>query len=51
MAEFCKECFLDKICAPSDKMDESRLIMSEELDFCEGCGNVDFVVVYATPHK
>jgi hypothetical protein len=37
MAEFCKECFKKKIITPSDNITDDRLVMSEELDFCEGC--------------
>lgn len=37
MAEFCKECFKEKIAVPSDGITDDMLVMSEELDFCEGC--------------
>jgi hypothetical protein len=37
MAEFCKECFKKKIAIPSDNITDDMLVMSEQLDFCEGC--------------
>lgn len=43
MAEFCKECFLKFIWhTPSDG---TQIILSEEPDLCEGCGEIKPVVV------
>ena len=45
MAEFCKECFKKKIIVPSDNITDDMLVMSEELDFCEGCAEWKSVVI------
>ena len=45
MAEFCKECFMEKIAIPSDGTTEDMLIMSVEPDFCEGCGKIKPFVI------
>lgn len=37
MAEFCKECFLNK--------ENEQIVMSEDDDLCEGCGEFKPVVV------
>jgi hypothetical protein len=37
MAEFCKECFKEKIAVPADNITDDILVMSEDDDFCEGC--------------
>ena len=37
MAEFCKECFKEFIAVPSDNITDDMLVMSEGLDWCEGC--------------
>ena len=42
MAEFCKECFIKHL--KPTKEEEEHIILSEEVDFCEGCGNYDYVV-------
>ena len=41
MAEFCRECFYRMIGNRDD-----RLVMSEESDLCEGCGEIKPVVLY-----
>lgn len=45
MAEFCKKCFKEKIAVPSDNITDDMIIMSEEDDFCEGCGEIKPVVI------
>ncbi len=45
MAEFCKECFMKKIAVPSDNITDDRLVMTEESEFCEGCGEIKPVVI------
>ena len=45
MAEFCKECFKRVIAVPSDGITDDMLVMSEEVDFCEGCGEWKPVVI------
>jgi hypothetical protein len=47
MAEFCKECFKRSVAVPSDGITDDMLVMSEELDFCEGCGEFKSVVLEA----
>ncbi len=42
MAEFCKDCFL-KMCDVDLK--KKKIIVSEDLDFCENCGEWKHVVV------
>lgn len=44
MAEFCKECFL-RIEGNSEWVKDKEIIMSEDLDLCEGCGKFKQVVV------
>ena len=45
MAEFCKECFIKNIAVPLDNTTDEMLIMSEEVEFCEGCGEIKPIVV------
>lgn len=45
MAEFCEECFKAKIAIPSDNITDDMLVMSDEPEFCEGCGEIKPVVV------
>ncbi len=42
MAEFCLDCW-NKINETNDE--ESKFVMSKELDFCEGCGEWKYVIV------
>ena len=42
MAEFCLQCW-NKMYKTND--DESKFILSKELDFCEGCGEWKHVIV------
>ena len=42
MAEFCLKCW-NKINRTND--DERDLVMSKDLDFCEGCGEWKHVVI------
>ena len=44
MAEFCRKCFIETF-RPS-KEEEQKIIMSEESDLCEGCGEVKPFVLY-----
>ena len=46
MAEFCKECF--KRCIEPGALDE-HMVISEELDLCEGCGAMKPVVLEYVP--
>ena len=46
MAEFCKECFKRNIAVPSDGITDDMLVVSEDVDFCEGCGEWKPVVLY-----
>lgn len=52
MAEFCKKCFVEKILNTSEQMDyykgKLKIIMFEDSDFCEGCGEIAQVVNYVT---
>lgn len=41
MAEFCRKCYIE-ICGGSE---DDPLVMSDELDLCEGCGEWKQVVV------
>lgn len=45
MAEFCKKCFKEKLTVPSDNISDDMLVMSEENDYCEGCGKFGLVVI------
>lgn len=38
MAEFCRKCFIDTW--KPNKYDIDHIIMSEDWDICEGCGNI-----------
>ena len=49
MAEFCRECFI-KYLLP-DPMDIPYLVMSQDKDFCEGCGKVVPVVLYVDTER
>ena len=50
MAEFCKECFINNILNSSDKEKYDngylRIVMFNEPDLCEGCGEILPVVNY-----
>ena len=43
IAEFCKHCFLTQL---NPNENEDNLVMTEDLDLCEGCGNITNVVLY-----
>lgn len=45
MAEFCKECFKECVCIPSDGITDDMLMMSAAWDICEGCGEYKPMVV------
>ncbi len=45
MAEFCKECFKEKIAVPSDNITDDMLMLSAAWDICEGCGEYRPMVV------
>lgn len=42
MAEFCLKCWNEM---NETKDDESKFVLSKELDFCEGCGEWKHVIV------
>lgn len=48
MAEFCKECFKNKILTAKEReeISDDQIIMFPVKDFCEGCGKFTFVVDY-----
>lgn len=51
MAEFCKRCFKERI-APYELVE--NLVLSDDVDFCEGCGEFKQIVVCIkkiTPNK
>lgn len=43
MAEFCKDCV--KECVGLSDKELKRIVLSKDLDFCEGCGQWKPVVV------
>lgn len=49
MAEFCKECFVRELMLEQDKRDyklgKLKLEMSEDCDYCEGCGKLKRYVI------
>lgn len=45
MADFCKDCFIKKMITPSDNITEEMLVMSDNLDFCEGCCEIKPIVI------
>lgn len=49
MAEFCKECFIDLLCPSEDEI--NRIILSDDEDLCEGCGQYKKVVSYIRAKK
>ena len=48
MAEFCKECF--KRCIEPGALDE-HIVVSNDEDFCEGCGEFKQVVIEYNPEE
>lgn len=42
MAEFCKDCFKELL---FNDYEDSQLILSEDLDICEGCADFKQVVI------
>ena len=46
MAEFCKECFKNKILTVKEReeISDNQIIMFPVKDFCEGCGKFKYVV-------
>lgn len=48
MAEFCRECFVEKLLPPQEEID--HIVMSEENSFCEGCGAYGEVVYAVSTH-
>ena len=42
MAEFCKNCFKEKI---DPSVEDANIILSQEAELCEGCGEVKPIVV------
>ena len=45
MAEFCKECFKNMITMSSDNIKDKDIVMSKDLDLCEGCATMKQVVI------
>ena len=49
MAEFCKECYVKELMLERDKRDYKsgrlNLEMSEDCDYCEGCGKLKRYVI------
>lgn len=47
MAEFCKECFKNKILTLQERKEivDEQIVMSSEKDFCESCGAYKRVVI------
>lgn len=49
MAEFCRECFVNKLLSSEEqqryKEGRLKIVLSKELDLCEGCGDIKQVVV------
>ena len=50
MAEFCKKCFIEKLLTSYERRDyddgKLSIVMYEDEDFCEGCGQIAPVVNY-----
>lgn len=46
MAEFCKECFKNKILTVKEReeISDDQIIMFPVKEFCEGCGEIKYVV-------
>ena len=46
MAEFCKECFKNKILIVKEReeISDNQIIMFPVKDLCEGCGELKYVV-------
>lgn len=44
MAEFCKDCFIEHLHPTASEI--CRIVMSEEEDYCEGCGQFKPFVLY-----
>lgn len=48
MAEFCEKCFVEKLLTEKEqqryKEGRLKITLSKELDLCEGCGEVRFIV-------
>ena len=46
MAEFCKECFKNKILTVKEReeISDNQIIMFPVKDLCEGCGELKYVV-------
>ena len=46
MAEFCKECFKNKLLTVKEReeISDDQIIMFSVKDFCEGCGKFKYVV-------
>jgi hypothetical protein len=45
MAEYCAECFINKVAVPSDNLDYFDLELSDDEYLCEGCGYREPVVI------
>ena len=55
MAEFCEKCFVEKLLNPTEQMlyDAHKIViqLTEQPEFCEGCGEILPVVVSALPKR
>lgn len=49
MAEFCRDCFIKFLCPTPPDID--RIVMTDDDDFCEGCGEYKPVVEYIMPEE
>lgn len=55
MAEFCKECFVNKLLNSKEqklyKEGKIEIVESIDNDYCEGCGKIVPVVIEATKER
>lgn len=55
MAEFCQECFVEKIMSSTEQMlyemRKLSLQLSEDSELCEGCGKILPVVIAIIPKR
>ena len=45
VSEFCKKCFREILFVTSDIVKDEDIILSDELNLCEGCGKKEKVIV------
>ena len=48
MAEYCKECFKNKILTPQERAEitNEQIIVLSERGLCESCGELKYIVSY-----